>query len=100
MIGRLMAMAAAFALLGATPAKAQIPVEWRAAAQAVIGAMEQGTPTAAKPWGSELSQGWSLARIELCFNARRRRWFGCRRRRQTRGITQKASTLKLFFHVA
>jgi hypothetical protein len=62
MIGRLMAVAAAFALLGATPAKAQIPVEWQAAAQAVIGAMEQGTPTAAKPWGSELSQGWSLAR--------------------------------------
>jgi hypothetical protein len=62
MIGRLMAIAAAFALLWARPAQAQIPVEWQAAAQAVIGAIEQGTPTAAKPWGSELSQGWSLAR--------------------------------------
>jgi len=63
MIGLLMAIGAAFALLGAASAKAQIPGEWQAAAQAVIGDMEQGTPQAAKRWsGSELTQGWSLAR--------------------------------------
>jgi hypothetical protein len=62
MIRLLMAITTAFALLSAVPAKAQIPVEWQAAAQAVIGDMEQGAPRAAKPWGAELSQGWSLAR--------------------------------------
>jgi hypothetical protein len=62
MIGLLMTIGAAFALLGAAPAKAQIPVEWQAAAQAVIGDMEQGTPQAAKRWGAEVRQGWSLAR--------------------------------------
>jgi hypothetical protein len=41
----------------------QIPPEWQAAAQAVIGALERGTPLAAKPWSSsELTQGWQLAR--------------------------------------
>jgi hypothetical protein len=62
MIGRLIAITTAFALLGTAPAKAQIPVEWQAAAQAVIGDMEQGTPQAAKHWGPELRQGWDLAR--------------------------------------
>lgn len=62
MIGLLMAITTAFALLGAAPAEAQIPIEWQAAAQVVIGGMEQGTPQAAKPWRAELSQGWSLAR--------------------------------------
>lgn len=51
-------------LLGtATPAAAQIPAEWQAAAQAVIGELERDTPQAAKPWtGAELTQGWNLAR--------------------------------------
>lgn len=47
----------------ATPAAAQIPPEWQAAAQAVIGELERDTPQAAKPWtGAELTQGWNLAR--------------------------------------
>lgn len=62
MIGLLMAIGTAFALLGVTPAKAQIPIEWQSAAQAVIGDLEQGTPQAAKRWTGELNQGWSLAR--------------------------------------
>ena len=39
-----------------------IPAEWQAAAQAVIGELERDTPQAAKPWGTELTQGWNLAR--------------------------------------
>ncbi|MDP1749680.1 MAG: hypothetical protein Q8L22_09485 [Reyranella sp.] len=50
-------------VLGALPAAAQIPPEWQSAAQAVIGELERDTPQAAKPWsGSELTQGWNLAR--------------------------------------
>jgi len=49
-------------LLLAGPAQAQIPAEWQAAAQAVIGEFERDTPQAARPWGAELRQGWSLAR--------------------------------------
>lgn len=50
-------------LLGATPVAAQIPAEWQAAAQAVVGELERDQPqAAAKPWGPELSQGWHLAR--------------------------------------
>ncbi len=51
-------------LLGTTTqAAAQIPAEWQAAAQAVIGELERDTPQAAKPWtGAELTQGWNLAR--------------------------------------
>jgi len=50
-------------LLGGTPAAAQIPPEWQSAAQAVIGELERDTPQAAKPWtGTELTQGWNLAR--------------------------------------
>ena len=50
-------------LLGAAPAAAQIPPEWQAGAQAVIGELERDQPqAAAKPWGSELTQGWHLAR--------------------------------------
>ena len=49
-------------LLGGFPAAAQIPAEWQAAAQAVIGELERDTPQAAKPWGPELTQGWALAR--------------------------------------
>lgn len=42
---------------------AQIPAEWQAAAQVVIGDLERDTPQAAKPWtGAELTQGWQLAR--------------------------------------
>jgi len=46
----------------ALPARAQIPAEWQAAAQVVINELERDTPAAAKSWGPELSQGWSLAR--------------------------------------
>src|SRR6478736_4129422 len=49
-------------LLIAFPARAQIPAEWQAAAQVVIGEFERDTTQAAKPWGAELRQGWSLAR--------------------------------------
>jgi hypothetical protein len=49
--------------LGTAGAAAQIPAEWQAAAQAVVGELERDTPQmAAKPWGSELTQGWHLAR--------------------------------------
>ena len=42
---------------------AQIPAEWQAAAQAVIGDLERDTPLGAKPWtGAELTQGWQMAR--------------------------------------
>jgi hypothetical protein len=49
-------------LLVALPARAQIPPEWQAAAQVVIGEFERDALQAAKPWGGELRQGWSLAR--------------------------------------
>ena len=50
-------------VLMAFPARAQIPAEWQAAAQVVIGEFERDSPqAAAKPWGGELRQGWSLAR--------------------------------------
>lgn len=51
-----------FALLGASPAAAQIPPEWQAAAQVVVNELERNTPLAAKPWTSEVTQGWNLAR--------------------------------------
>ena len=42
---------------------AQIPAEWQAGAQAVIGELERDTPQGAKPWtGAELTQGWQMAR--------------------------------------
>jgi hypothetical protein len=49
-------------LLIGLPAAAQVPPEWQAAAQAVIGELERDTPQAAKPWGRELVQGLQLAR--------------------------------------
>jgi hypothetical protein len=49
-------------LLLALPAQAQIPREWQAAAQVVIGELERDTPQAARPWGDEPRRGWSLAR--------------------------------------
>jgi len=49
-------------VLLAPVAHAQIPPEWQAAAQAVIGQLERDTPQAAKPWDAELRQGWRLAR--------------------------------------
>ncbi len=49
-------------VLFAPSARAQIPPEWQAAAQAVIGEFERGTQEAQKPWGPELTQGWRLAR--------------------------------------
>lgn len=45
-----------------TRAFAQIPAEWQAAAQAVIGDLERDTPLAAKPWSQETIQGWQMAR--------------------------------------
>jgi hypothetical protein len=55
-------MPVALLLLAAVPARAQIPAEWQAAAQVVIGEFERDTPQAARSWGPELRQGWSLAR--------------------------------------
>jgi hypothetical protein len=54
--------------MGAAKASAQIPAEWQAAAQAVIGELERDTPQAAKPWGNELTQGWNLARAWRKYN--------------------------------
>ena len=43
--------------------RAQVPPEWQAAAQVVIGELERDTPQASKPWtGHELVQGLQLAR--------------------------------------
>lgn len=56
------ALVVALLVIGALPARAQIPAEWQAAAQVVIGEFERGQPAASKPWGPEVSQGWSLAR--------------------------------------
>jgi len=53
---------AALVLLVAFPVEAQVPPEWQAAAQVVIGELERDTPLAAKPWGRELVQGLQLAR--------------------------------------
>src|SRR5258706_760483 len=58
---------AALVLLAAFPAAAQVPPEWQAAAQVVIGELERDTPLATrpsnKPWtGHELVQGLQLAR--------------------------------------
>lgn len=53
---------ALFLALVAPVAHAQIPPEWQAAAQAVIGNFERGTPQAQKSWNDELHQGWRLAR--------------------------------------
>lgn len=60
MIGLFLALAF---ILAAPVAHAQIPPEWQAAAKAVIGTFEHGTPQAQKPWGPELRQGWRLARL-------------------------------------
>jgi len=49
-------------VLVASVAHAQMPPEWQAAAQAVIGELERGTPQAQKPWSLEPRQGWRLAR--------------------------------------
>jgi hypothetical protein len=56
-------LAALLLVLAALPARAQVPPEWQAAAQVVIGEFERDAPKmAARPWGNELSRGWSLAR--------------------------------------
>jgi hypothetical protein len=61
--GRKVFFVLAAILAFAAPARAQIPPEWQAAAQVVIGEFERDSPKmAAHPWGSELRQGWSLAR--------------------------------------
>lgn len=53
---------AAFLMLLAGAARAQVPPEWESAARVVIGEYERDTPLAAKPWGHELVQGLQLAR--------------------------------------
>ena len=51
-------------LASGSAAASPIPAEWQAAAQAVIGELERGTPQAAKPWTTdELTHGWNLARL-------------------------------------
>jgi hypothetical protein len=51
-------------VLLAEPAAAQIPPEWEAAAQLVIGELEQiaPPPQARDNWGEETREGWRLAR--------------------------------------
>ena len=50
-------------LVAALPARAQIPAEWQSAAKVVVGELERDDPrAAARPWGGELVQGWTLAR--------------------------------------
>lgn len=39
-----------------------VPPEWQAAAQSVVSELERNTPLTTKPWTSELTQGWTLAR--------------------------------------
>ena len=56
------ALVALLLMVVALPARAQIPPEWQAAAQVVIGEFERDSAQSAKPWGGELRQGWSLAR--------------------------------------
>ena len=56
------AAAAAAALSLASPAQAQIPPEWQAAAQLVIGELEHAAPGAQGTSASELRQGWQFAR--------------------------------------
>ncbi|CAN5693828.1 hypothetical protein BH11PSE3_BH11PSE3_51410 [soil metagenome] len=44
-------------------ASAQIPAEWQAAAQLVVGELERDQPhLVAKPWTHELTEGWKMAR--------------------------------------
>lgn len=63
------AIAALLLLFVALPARAQIPPEWQAAARVVIGEFERDSPPmAARPWGSELVEGWSLARAWRRYN--------------------------------
>jgi len=51
------------ACFGTQAAASPIPPEWQAAAQLVVGELERDTPEAAKPWlGTELTEGWRLAR--------------------------------------
>lgn len=47
---------------GQAMAQSHAPAEWQAAAQAVIGDLERDTPFAARPWESELTRGWRMAR--------------------------------------
>jgi len=46
----------------ASPASAQAPPDWQAAAKVVLGDLDQGTPEAARPWREETHQGWRMAR--------------------------------------
>ena len=50
------------AALHATPATAQLPPEWPAAARAVLSELEMDTPLAKRPFKEEVRQGGSLAR--------------------------------------
>lgn len=56
-------LATLFLLFVATQAHAQIPPEWPAAARAIVAEFERDdAKAAARPWGSETTQGWALAR--------------------------------------
>jgi len=60
---KILVAAVLLACLATRASASPIPAEWQAAAQAVLGELERGTPEAAKPWtGSELTHGWRLAR--------------------------------------
>lgn len=68
MLALMRALLLPLSLFAASPSQAQIPAEWQAAAQAVIGQLERGTPQADKPWDSELKDGWRLARTWRKYN--------------------------------
>jgi len=50
------------AVLRVSPAMAQVPPEWPAAARAVLAELEKDTPLAARPFKEEVRQGGVLAR--------------------------------------
>ena len=56
-----------FAVAAGSPALAQIPPEWPAAARAVLGELEKGTAMAARPFKDESRLGWRLARKAMGF---------------------------------
>ncbi len=55
-------------MLHASPAQAQIPAEWRAAARLVIGELGHEAPDARETWEAELRAGWNLARSWRLYN--------------------------------
>jgi hypothetical protein len=98
-----------FVLAAGSPAMAQIPPEWPAAARAVLGELEKGSPMADRPFKDESRLGWRLARKWRLHNNRNVaielgeylamvtlcRWSGCARDAVAgRTIAQRADQVK------